>query len=193
MAIQYVNKGSEWNVLENALRLMGNVLGKSERAESLIRYYRNTIDTLHQLTGDVPPDKKPKVFIGGVSHRGLHGINSTAPCYEPFEFTNARNVASSLKNNYANNEGVFLDIEQILVWKPKLIFLDLAAGLNLVKQNLRNHRAVFKKVPAFQNQQIYGLHPYNWYSTNYATVLANIRISMFHKNGNVFFVPVEKA
>lgn len=172
IALQYVNENSEWNVLANALRMMGEVLGKSNRAESLIRYYRNTIDTLNQLTGNIPKAEKPKVFIGGVSHRGLHGINSTSPYYEPFEFTNTQNVASKLKNNHANNEGVFLDIEQILVWKPEVIFIDLA-GLNLVKQDLRNSQAAFKKIPAFQNQQIYGVHPYNWYSTNYATVLAN--------------------
>ncbi|KXB08738.1 hypothetical protein AKJ55_00450 [candidate division MSBL1 archaeon SCGC-AAA382M17] len=172
IAIQYVNKTSEWNVLENALRIMGKMLDKTDRVKSLIRRYNSTIDTLNQITSNVPKGKKPKVFIGGVSHRGLHGINSTSPYYEPFDFTNVRNVASSLKNNYANNEGVFLDIEQILVWKPEVIFIDLA-GLNLVKQDLRDHRPAFKKLPAFQNQQIYGVHPYNWYSTNYATVLAN--------------------
>jgi len=172
IALQYVNKSSEWNVLANALRLMGDVIGKSGRAESLIRYYRNNIDTLNQLTANLPLEKKPEVFIGGVSHRGLHGINSTSPYYEPFAFTNTRNVASTLKNNYANNEGVFLDIEQILVWKPKVIFIDLA-GLNLVKRDLRDHKTAFSNIPAFQNNRIYGLHPYNWYSTNYATVLAN--------------------
>lgn len=172
IALKYVNESSEWKVLENALNMMGNVLGKNERAESLIRYYQNTIDTLNQLTGNIPKERKPKVYIGGVSHRGLHGINSTSPYYEPFEFTNTRNVASTLKNNHANNEGVFLDIEQILVWKPELLFIDLA-GLDLVKQDLKNHGAAFEKVPAFRKQKIYGVHPYNWYSTNYATVLAN--------------------
>ena len=172
IALQYVNKSTEWNVLANALRLMGDLLGKSGRAESLIRYYRNTIDTLNQLTANVPREKKPEVFIGGVSHRGLHGINSTSPYYEPFAFTNTRNVASSLKNNHANNEGVFLDIEQILVWKPEVVFIDLA-GLNLVKRDLRDHKTAFSNIPAFQNNRVYGLHPYNWYSTNYATVLAN--------------------
>ncbi len=172
VALKYVNESSEWDVLENALHMVGHVLGKKERAESLIRYYRNTIDTLNQLTGSIPKEKKPKVFIGGVSHRGIHGINSTSPYYEPFEFTNTRNVASTLKKNYANNEGVFLDIEQILVWQPELIFLDLA-GLDLVKKDLTNHGTAFKKVPAFRDRNIYGVHPYNWYSTNYATVLAN--------------------
>ncbi len=172
IALEYVNKTSEWNVLANVLSLMGNVLDKSRRAESLIRYYRSNIDTLNQLTHNVPRKKKPKVYIGGVSHRGLHGINSTSPYYEPFAFTNTRNVASPLKNNHANNEGVFLDVEQILVWKPEVVFIDLA-GLKLVKQDLGDHKAAFNKIPAFRNNQVYGLHPYNWYSTNYATVLAN--------------------
>jgi iron complex transport system substrate-binding protein len=53
-----------------------------------------------------------------------------------------------------------------------VIFIDLA-GLNLVKRDLRGHKKAFSNIPAFQNNRIYGLHPYNWYSTNYATVLAN--------------------
>lgn len=171
-ALKYVNQSSEWKILENALKKMGDVLGKNERAESLISYYSHMIDTLNQLTGNKPAKEKPGVYIGGLSHRGLHGINSTSPYYEPFAFTNVRNVASPLKKNYANNEGVFLDIEQLLIWEPELMFIDLA-GLDLVKQDLRDHHQALKKIPAFANNRIYGVHPYNWYSTNYATVLAN--------------------
>ncbi|MFP4620722.1 MAG: iron ABC transporter substrate-binding protein [Bacteroidales bacterium] len=172
IALRYVNESNEWNVLENALLKMGDVLGKSKRASSLTRYYRNMMDTLNHLTKEIPRENKQRAYVGGVSHRGLHGINSTSPYYEPFAFTNTRNVASPLKNNYANNEGVFLDIEQILVWRPEIIFIDLA-GLDLVRQDLRKHSTAFKKVPAFKNRNIHGVHPYNWYSTNYATVLAN--------------------
>jgi hypothetical protein len=33
--------------------------------------------------------RREKVYIGGVAHRGAHGITSTEPDYAPFRFVRA--------------------------------------------------------------------------------------------------------
>ena len=172
VALHYINPTSEWQVLDSALTLMGKVLNKQSRAEELIQYHHALTDTLEKKTSGIPETEKPGVYLGGLSHRGTHGINSTSPYYESFAFVHAKNLAGPLRKNYANNEGVMLDMEQLMVWNPQFIFIDLA-GRALVEQDIRQHRKYFRTMEAFRESKIYGVHPYNWYSTNYGTVLAN--------------------
>lgn len=172
VALQYVNETEAWHTLDSAIQLLGRVLKRKERARELIAFYRSQIDSLNAKTHDTPQKEKPRVYLGGLSHRGTHGINSTSPYYEPFAFIDARNVARGLRKQYNNNEGVMLDTEQLMVWNPQVVFIDLA-GRSLVQRDLDKNREFFRKIEAFSNNRVYGLHPYNWYSTNYATVLAN--------------------
>jgi iron complex transport system substrate-binding protein len=172
IALQYVNPTPEWHVLDSALALMGHVLGRSARAKALNEYYQSLIDTLNRTTANITGKEKPAVYLGGLSHRGTHGINSTSPYYEPFAFTNVHNVAATLRKKYNKNEGIMIDIEQLMVWNPEIIFIDLA-GKALVDKDLDEHTSFFSQIEAFRNGEIYGVHPYNWYTTNYATVLAN--------------------
>ena len=172
VGLRYINPTSDWQVLDSALNLMGRVLDKSDRARELIQYHHALRDTLEKKTSGIPEQQKPKVYLGGLSHRGTHGITSTSPYYESFAFVHAKNLAGPLRNKYANNEGVMLDIEQLMVWNPQVIFIDLA-GKALVEKDIRQYGEYFRKMEAFRESKIYGVHPYNWYSTNYATVLAN--------------------
>jgi len=170
VAIQYASKRDEWKTLKQSLSFLGEVLNKTNRADSLIAFFSNSIDTLNQLTSKA--DATPKVYAGGISHRGTHGFTSTSLYYEPFEFVNARNVASPLREKYDSMEEVIIDPEQILKWNPETIFLDLA-GIQLIKRDIQKYGELFETITAFKNRQIYGIHPYNWYAVNYATVLIN--------------------
>jgi len=172
VALRYINPTSDWHVLDSALNLMGKVLDKRDRARELIEYYRKLTGNLEERTSGISEQKRPGVYLGGLSHRGTHGINSTSPYYESFEFVHAKNLAAPLQKKYDNNEGVMLDLEQLMVWNPQVIFIDLA-GKALVEEDIRQHGDYFRKMKAFREGEIYGVHPYNWYSTNYATVLAN--------------------
>ena len=172
VAIRYENTESNWNNLQDALTLMGSILRESARADSLVSFYSSSINALENRTSDIAKSQKPEIYLGGLSHRGTHGINSTSPHYEPFVYVNARNVASSLGNEHGTGEGVMVDNEQLIVWDPDKIFLD-AAGMSIIRNDIRDHKAFLKQITAFQNDAIYRIHPYNWYSTNFATLLAN--------------------
>ena len=147
-----------------ALRLMGEVLNKEDRVEEVITFFEDTIKDLDDRTKN--NKSKETVYVGGVSQRGSHGIDSTEPDYAPFAFVNANNVASSVEAEHA-----YIDPEQLLIWNADKIFIDYN-GYNLVMEDFKN-KPVLKLMKAVRNDELYFVLPYNWYTTNYGTVLAN--------------------
>ncbi|MFO7967084.1 MAG: iron ABC transporter substrate-binding protein [Archaeoglobaceae archaeon] len=149
----------------DALRLMGDILDKEERAEDLVQYMNTTIQELNHRTKDISKEEKPTVYVGGVAYRGAHGIMSTEPAYAPFEYLNAINVASSIGLEHA-----MVSKEKLIQWNPDIMFVD-RQGYSLVEKDLEGTE--YQSLDAIKNDRLYGILPYNYYTTNYATVLAN--------------------
>jgi iron complex transport system substrate-binding protein len=150
---------------KTALRLTGIILKREERAEELINYIDESIDDLKNRTKDVTAVEKKKIYIGGVAQRGAHGIISTDPAYPPFAFLNVNNVASDIGLGH-----VMISKEKLLEWDPEVIFID-EFGLEIIENDLAN--PVYSSLTALKEGNIYGLLPYNFYSTNFGTLLAN--------------------
>ena len=149
-----------------SLRLMGKILGKDERAETVISYIDETIADLNKRTKDIGQNKSVKVYIAGVSYNGAHGLLSTEPTYPSLKMVNGINVASA-----AGTGGqVMIDKEKLLAWDPDVIFVD-ESSYALVAADLKD--PVYQSLKAVKNKQVYGIMPYNWYANNYDTVLAN--------------------
>jgi len=152
------------------LRVMGMVLGKDDRAEEVISYIEETIADLENRTADIPPSSQKTVYIGGVSSAGAHGIISTEPAYPPFTWVNAKNVAAGLGTAHAD-----VSKEALVDWDPGYIFIDL--GTVQMENDgaigeLRNDPAL-QGLSALKEGRVYGVLPYNYYSTNYETILAD--------------------
>jgi len=167
--------GSLRNDVEKAemyegLRLMGKVTGKDARAEEVIAYIETTMADLEQRTGDIPADEQKRVYVGGVSLSGAHGIISTEPAYPPFLWVHAVNVASG-----AGTAHIDVAKEAIVDWDPEYLFIDLGT---LPMDNdgaigqLRTDSAL-RGMSAVREGKIYAILPYNLYNTNYETVFAN--------------------
>ena len=149
-----------------SLRLMAKVLGKQDRAETLIAYTNLTIKDLQNRTKDIAMEKRPRVYVGGIAFNGAHGFLSTDPAYSPLLMVNGNNVAAS-----AGPVGqMMVDKEKLLEWDPDVIFVD-EASYELVKEDLKD--PVYQSLKAVKNDNIYGVMPYNWYANNYDTVLAD--------------------
>jgi len=154
--------------LFRSLELAGKILNREKRAKEVINFINDTLRDLQERTGDIPEDEKPKVYMGGVGFKGARGIDSTMCKYPPFVAVNARNVVDEL-----NKEGhVFVSKEQILQWNPDVIFID-EGGLKLVLQDYKKNPEFYRSLKAFQNGEVYGLLPYNFYTTNIGTALAD--------------------
>ncbi|MHB8163566.1 MAG: ABC transporter substrate-binding protein, partial [Methanoregula sp.] len=158
--------GKNKDVFYQSLRLMAKILGKEERAESITSYIDGTINDLNVRTKNIPADKRPRVYVGGIAYNGAHGFLSTEPAYAPLLMVNGNNVASS-----ASGGGqMMIDKEKLLDWKPDVIFVD-EASYALIKEDLKD--PVYQSLPAVKSGRVYGVMPYNWYANNYDTVLAD--------------------
>ena len=152
------------------LRVMGEVLGKQDRAEEVIAYIDATMADLERRTGDIPAADQKSVYVGGISSAGAHGIISTEPAYPPFLWVHAKNVATGLGTAHAD-----VAKEALVNWDPEYIFID--AGTTQMESGgavgeLKNDAAL-AGLSAPKNGKVYGVLPYNFYNTNYETVLAD--------------------
>jgi len=161
------------DTLYNSLRLIGKILHKEMRADSLISFIENSITNLNTRTLTIPEEEKPSIYIGGISYSGIHGINSTQPFYPPFLFVNANNVASVLNSRLVSHvKGTYIDKEQLILWNPDVLFIDVS-GMNLVKQDLAGNSPLHNNLSAVKNNAIHFLLPYNNYAVNYELILIN--------------------
>ncbi|MDO8841262.1 iron ABC transporter substrate-binding protein [Methanocalculus sp.] len=152
------------------LRTIGLVIGKEGRAEEVIAYIEETMADLERRTHDIPVAEQKRVYIGGVSMSGSHGIISTEPAYPPFLWVHANNVASGLGTAH-------MDVakEAIVDWDAEYLFVDLGT------LGMENDGAVgqlktdpaLKGLSAVKEGKVYGVLPYNTYNINYEVVLAN--------------------
>jgi iron complex transport system substrate-binding protein len=176
IVLDYGDLGALRPKLDASLRLMGEVLGKQDRAEAVIASMDGLISDLKARTRDIADRERPTVFVGGVAFKGPHGYQSTEPVYPPFSFIKADNRAydGSLAGKDLRHSDVAK--EKILEWDPQYLFLDLATlqmgddagGLH----ELRTDPA-YRSLTAVREGKVYGLLPYNWYTKNYGSILAN--------------------
>lgn len=158
----------------SSISLIGEVLNKEKEANLLIEYVDSNIKELDKRTKQFKGnDGQPRVYIGGVSARGSHGITSTRPFYPPFEFVNIDNVASALAEGKSLiKHTAFIDKEKLLMWNPDIIYVD-GGGLELSKKDLSPEQPLYKNLKAVQNDKMYLLYPHNYYNANYEMVLVN--------------------
>ncbi|MFV0420674.1 iron ABC transporter substrate-binding protein [Oleidesulfovibrio sp.] len=175
IVLDYGDLGENRQALFHSLRVMGRVTGKSQRAEEVIAFFESAIADLHKRTAHVAPSEQQSVFVGGIAFKGPHGFQSTEPGYPPFEFVNAKNLAvqdsagKCLKHSDVAKE-------KIVEWDPDCLFVDLST---LRLGDKANGVAELKSDPAYQTLNavkagnVHGLLPYNWYTQNFGSILAN--------------------
>jgi len=176
VVLEYGNLGKKRPALYNSLRIMAKVMGKEQRAEEIIQYIDGLINDLSRRTGDTPGQERSTVFLGGVAFRGPHGFQSTEPAYPPFQFVNAINLAYEAGKAGKSLAQSDIAKEKIIEWNPDVLFLDLAT-LQLGDDagglfELRTDPA-YRMLSAVKEGRVYGVLPYNWYTQNFGSILAD--------------------
>jgi len=174
--LQYGELSGDRSDLYRSLRIMGEVVGRQQRADQVISFFEEKIADLKQRTGKVPQEKRPTCFVGGIAFKGPHGFQSTEPGYPPFSFVGAKNVAAEELPAGKTVRHSNVAKEKIVQWDPDVLFLDLSS-----LQMGEGAGALFelKTDPAYQTLsavragRVYGLLPYNWYTRNFGSILAN--------------------
>jgi len=128
-----------------SLRIMGTVMGKEDRAEEVISYLNGLITDLNDRTAGISEAEKTTAFIGGIAYRGPHGFQSTEPTYPPFIFVNAAVL--------------FVDLSTLQTTPNAITEL--------------SDDPSYQQLDAVVSGEVYGVLPYNWYTQNHGSIMAD--------------------
>lgn len=153
-----------------ALRVAGEILNRTARAEAVVNFIEDQRRELQRRTAEIPPEKRARVYVGGIGHRGAHGIESTEQQYIPLAWVKADNLAERVEARVGSH--LFVDKEILLKLDPEMIFID-GGGLELVAIDYHKKPDYYQSLQAFKNRRVYTLMPFNFYTTNIGTAIAN--------------------
>lgn len=176
VALGYGNLTHRREELNLTLRIMGQALRLEKHAEVVIAFFDGLQADLEKRVAGVDDNNRPTTYVGGLAMRGGHGFASTEPAYAPFAFLSAHNVAQELDAGESNFAQATVAKEQLLLWDPDVIFLDISSTrLPASANGLEQLRAdaVYQAMTAVQSGRVYGVFPYNFYNTNFESVFAN--------------------
>jgi len=151
-----------------SIELIGEITGNMQRANDVVDYIKGCQDDLEERTADIPEADKPTVYVGGLGMKGTHGIESTQGDFPPLTAINALNVVDET----GTSGSVMIDKEQLLDWDPDIIFID-EAGYAMVKEDYAANPGFYRSLQAVEEGSLYGYLPYNYYTTNIDTAIAD--------------------
>lgn len=157
--------GSFTKPLYQSLRITGKILAKEQRAEAVIQFIEGIRSDLRQRTRGLKP--RP-AYVGGVCHKGVHGIDGSRTKYLPLVWAGADNLAARFPGNEFGH--VKLDREALLKLNPEVLFVD-SCGWSLIKGDMAKRPEFYRSLQAFRNQKAYRLFPYVAYYSNIDTAM----------------------
>lgn len=164
IGLVYGDLDENLNLLWEGLNITSRVLGTySDVFLPFKSYVEGILSDLNSRTEEISDDLKDSCYVGGIGYRGVHGIGSTKPGYDPFDLINAKNVAAELGGTHH-----FVDSEQILTWDPDKLFID-GGGFAMMLDDLES--GIYDTLQSVVENQIYAFLPYNWYTANFANTL----------------------
>ena len=176
VTLEYGDLTGNREFLFKSLRLIGKVINKEKRAEDCIEYFISSIRDLNSRTKHIQNFKSPKCYIGGIAYKGAHGILSTEPGYAPFLFLATNNLAYAASDGKLQKRHMIVAKEKLIEWDPDYIFIDLATTQMTGKGNALSQLKTdpsLSILKAVKSQKIYFVLPYNSYTINFGSVLAN--------------------
>ncbi|WP_084067429.1 iron ABC transporter substrate-binding protein [Desulfocicer vacuolatum] len=175
VVLEYGDLASGRKAFFKSLEIAGEVMGKQKRAKAVIEYFNTHISQLNRRTCDIPDAGKKTCYVGGIAFKGPHGFQSTEPTYPPLQFINSHNVAAVNTHGKIPRQSN-ISKEKLLQWDPEVLLLDLstlqlgkgAGGLHELKTD-----PVYRALSGVAKGSVFGVLPYNWYSMNQGSILAN--------------------
>jgi iron complex transport system substrate-binding protein len=168
VVLSYGELGTFDEEVMDSINLVGEVTGSEKRAAGVVEYLEYCQSDLNRRTENIPDSDKPIVYAGGLGMKGTHGIESTSGDFPPFTAINATNVVDET----GKGSSVMIDKEQLVEWNPDYIFVD-ESGLGMVKEDYGANPAFYDSLSAVKEGRLYGYLPFNFYTTNIGTALAD--------------------
>lgn len=168
VAISYGKTSTFDPAVHESLKLIGKIVGKEQKAQEIADYIEKCKTDLDTRTKDIPDDKKPSAYVGGLGMRGTHGIESTQGNYSLFNAVHAKNVVDET----GKTGSLMIDKEKLIEWNPDRIFID-GSGFQMFQQDYQKNKDYYNTLWAIKNGEIYSQLPYNFYTTNIDTAIAD--------------------
>lgn len=149
---------------DQSLRILADVCGVSERAETLIKFIDGSLADLATRAATVSDEGKPTVLAAGATFKGSHSIDGVYTNYSVFEVLAANDVAEEIAGQ-SGSSGVMVDREQILAWDPEIIFFD-SGSMGLINSDYAENPAYFNQLQAVQNGNLYQWPNSTWHWSN---------------------------
>lgn len=149
---------------EQSLRILADVCGVSDRAETLISYINSCLEDLAARSADIDISEKPTVLAAGATFKGGHSIDGVYTNYAVFEILEANDVAEEIAGQKGSS-GVMVEKEQILAWDPEIIFFD-SGSMALVRADYAENPGYFEQLQAVRNGELYQWPNSTWHWSN---------------------------
>lgn len=161
--------GGEKHRFYKSIQLLGEMCGVEQRSQAIVNKIEEQIAELAQRSKNIPPEKRKKVYIGGIQFKVAHGITGTSCNYPPFQMVHAENVVDKLVIEQKLIRGRFsIKRETLLSLDPDVIFIS-ESGFSIVKEELEE--VLYKDLMDRCDNQVYLLMPH-YYGADPATVLS---------------------
>jgi len=141
-----------------SLRLVGEVLGRRERAAELERYIKGLPA---QLSFVPKAGEEATAYVGGLSYKGHQGLTSTSADFFPMKLAHIANAVRA-----GGSPGhLFVNKEYLLANNPPLMFLD-GNGLPLIREGLKTDPGFHERFRALREGRAWTLIPNTSYFMN---------------------------
>lgn len=170
LTLGYGSKGVFDEKVAKSLSMLGEVLGKEEKAAKLISYIDSEKTAISNRTVSIKDEDKPSVYICGLGNWGTTDHLMTAQNYEPFNVAHIKNVVNDLTVDGIQK----IDKEKFASLSSSMdkIIFDAAAIKN-IKPIYSEQKELFESCKAWKTGEVYLEMAYNAYYTNLEIALAN--------------------
>ena len=120
------SSGHDLDTMYKEFETMGVVLEKEQEAEEMISFVKEKVAKLEEVTSELSPDEKPRVYFATRLQGCCNpGVTTTMGHYEPINLAGGINVAEGIS-------GTTVSKEQIIVWDPDMFLIIRYRGIRPV-------------------------------------------------------------
>lgn len=170
------------------VNLLGQVLGKEDRAQEIITDIEGILEDLREVSGT----SSERIYVAGVTISGSNTLNTTFPTYIPFDLTGTVNAY----DGGSNDNKVVLNVEAFTALDIDMIVVDPSSS---DKVGEKDSQLVLEYLYDLNNDSdpgndvpIYITVPIVWDSINYDCALASAYYISHLVYGNLTLEEVEQ-
>jgi len=157
-----------------ALRVMGVVLGKSGRAEDVIRFFDKVADNLQTRTYTIADFQQKSGYLGGYSNPEPGSLYETTAVYIPFRLVSVKNTAEQYAADNGLSGAFSLPREALARIGSDALFIDMTSWSR--KENAvtdLEKSDTLKGIAAVKQGEVYALLPDALYGQDHEADLIN--------------------